>query len=560
LLLVAIALGCGAPGVRRYPLAQVLWHDDDQRLFSPRPEPLFSAAIWDGAENAFFRPTSEFFLFNPSREAMNVNAVDEVPSSSWYTNRLSQTPMTPEEVAAGPCGADFEAPEPWTIVGGKPDGAYPGFQIRDANGVRYLLKPEKDLQHYRPAAAEAIGGSIFWAAGYHTSCNRIVDVDPSRLELDPEAMIERTNGTEEPLSAEHVAAVFEQAWQLPNGRHRSSLSRFVEGRPISMWRYEGTFDPDPNDVVPHEHRREVRGMYVLDAWVDHIDSRQENTLAAWMTPTNSGEGYVRHYMIDFGDCFGTIHEWDAIVRRLGHSGYLDFEHVIVDFLTLDIIQRPWFAARYGPTGNVLGYYDVFRFVPDQWRPGYPNPAFDQHTEADAAWMARIIARFSDEHLRQLVQIGRWGEPVQAEELLRTLIGRRDLVLERYLTRLSPLTWPVVRPAARGGELCLQDVAVASGIRERTSRRYSGRAYAGDSLRELEAPRVRLAEDSYVCLQLPTIEEATPERPVYTIVDVLSQTTARETNGPARVHLYATAPDQMTIVGLERPEGLEAPRP
>jgi hypothetical protein len=556
LALVLAASGCGAAATRRFPLAQVVWHDDDQRLFSPRPAAFFSPPIWDGAENAFFRPASEFFQFEPASEAINVNALDEVPSSSWFTNRIGMYPMTPEEVAAGPCGQDFAIPQPWTIVAGKPDGAYPGFTIRDANGVRYLMKPERELQHYRPAAAEAIGAGLWYAAGYHAPCNRIVELVPSQLERDPEAMIERTNGTEEPLRDEHVEEVFAQAWQLPDGRYRASISRFIEGRPISPWTYQGLRADDPNDVVPHEHRRELRGMYVLAAWTDHVDSRQENTMAAWVTPTDSGEGYVRHYMIDFGDCFGTIHEWDDIVRRLGHSGYLDFEHVVVDFFTLDLIDRPWFRARYGRTGSVLGYYDIFRFAPDQWRPGYPNPAFDRHTERDAAWMARIIARFTEPYVRELVRVGRWGEPVQERELARVLIGRRERVLERYLTRLSPL----VQPEVRDRELCMQDLAVWSGIRPREGRRYSARTWAGDDLAELDAPRLRLGDDARVCVSLPELASASAEAPAYVIVDVVAQTAGRETTGPARVHLVATAPDAITVVGLERPSSTGAPQP
>src|SRR5690606_13722080 len=123
---------------------------------------------------------------------------------------------------------------------------------------------------------------------------------------------------------------------------------------------------------------------------------------------------------------------------------LDFEHILIDFITLDTISRPWFDARHGAAGVTLGYYDVFRFTPDAWRPGYPNPAFDRLTEGDAAWMARIVARFTDEHVRALARQGLFLDPVVESELARILMGRRDKILERYLTRLSPLTWPDVR--------------------------------------------------------------------------------------------------------------------
>ncbi|HEY8432187.1 MAG TPA: hypothetical protein VIL20_27635 [Sandaracinaceae bacterium] len=560
--LVALALlaGCATTGVRRFPLAAVVWEDDDRRPFSPPPAGFYSPYMWDGADNAFFRPVSELWLFEPHREAINVNAMDEVPDSSWFTNRIGMRPMTPEEIAAGACGTSFDMPEPWTIIGGKPDGANPGFTIRDANGVRYMMKTEGTLQPWRPGAADVIGAAIYHAAGYYAPCNRVVHFDPAILVRDPEARIERSNGSEEPLTQAHVDAVLSVALRLPDGRYRASVSRFVEGRPISPWRYHGVRADDPNDVVPHEHRRELRGMYVLAAWIDHVDSRQENTMAAWIADADSGEGYVRHYVIDFGDCFGVIHEWDALVRRLGHSGYLDFEHIIVDFLTLGVLPRPWFEARYGPAGPTLGYFDAFRFVPDQWRPGYPNPAFDRRTERDMAWMARIIARFRDEHVRALVREGRFGDETVERELGRILIERRDRILERYLTRLSPLTSPETTVHQDGGEVCLQDLAVWSGIRDRDGRRYGARAWAGDDLHELERPRVRLGEDAHVCVRLPSIEEATRDAPVYVIVDVVAQTLGRETTAPARVHLYALAPNELTVVGLERPAAAEVPHP
>ena len=105
-------------------------------------------------------------------------------------------------------------------------------------------------------------------------------------------------------------------------------SRSLDGPPVGPFSYLGRRRDDPNDRIDHEHRRELRGMNVLAAWTDHIDSRQENTMAAWVAPGESDDvGYVRHYMIDFGDCFGIVHGWDPLVRRFGHSGYLDFEHI-----------------------------------------------------------------------------------------------------------------------------------------------------------------------------------------------------------------------------------------
>lgn len=559
---VALALmGCGASVTHRFPLQEIVWLDQDTRSFAGPPEGFYSSYTWDGADNAIFRPLAELWLFETDREALNVNSLDEVPTSSWYTNRLSRQLMTPLQIATGAC-ADLndEIPGPWTIVGGKPDGANPGFQILDSEGVRYLLKTDGDLQAERPGGADVIGALIWHAAGYNVPCNRVVIFDRSILELDPEATIERTDGSVEPLTEESVELVLRKATRLPDGRYRASVSQFISGRPISAWRYHGTNADDPNDVIPHEHRRDTRAQYVLSAWTDHIDSRQENTMAAWVA-TDDDHGFIRHYMIDFGECFGILHTWDDIVRRFGHSGYLDLGHVVTDFLTLGLIDRPWHHAEYGPAGVTLGYYDTRRFVPDQWRPGYANNAYDRVTEADAAWMTRIISRFGDEHIRAMVARGRFSDPIVASELARILIGRRDRILERWLTRLSPLTWPTVRPAEDGdAELCMQDLAVFSGVRDRRWRRYGAAAWAGDPLERIELPGApRKAEESWACTPLPEPAGASESSPAYLIVDITAQTPEQETAFPARVHLYALGDGRYRIVGLERPSNREAPR-
>ncbi|MGF1464849.1 MAG: hypothetical protein ACFCGT_01835 [Sandaracinaceae bacterium] len=552
---------CGA-GPGRFPLRSIVWEDHDRRPFTPRPEAFYSSYLWDGADNTFFRPASTFFAFEARREAMNVNALDEVPDSSWFTNRLSRRVMTPGEVRDGACGPSFAIPTPWTVVGGKPDGANPGFLIEDATGTRYLLKTEGTLQPFRAGAADAIGAALYHVAGYHAPCNRVVHFRREDLTLEEGAEIERSDGSEEPLTADHVETVLAAAFRYGDGRFRASVSRFIEGRPFGPWRYDGTRDGDPNDVFPHEHRRETRGMRVLASWVDHIDSRQENTLAAWIQTSEDGAGYVRHYVIDFGDCLGILHPWTSLARRFGHSGYLDLEHVLVDWATLGTLDRPWHHAVYGPAGPVFGYFDARRFVPDRWRPGYPNPAFERHTERDAAWMARILARVGDEHVEAVVGLGAFPYLLWHRELARILKRRRDAILERYLTVRSPLTWPYLRPRREGGaELCLQDLAVWSGIRRRSTRRYTARAWVGDDLDAVEVPPLRGARESYACAALPHDPAASDADPAYLIVDVVAQSTGKETTGPARVHLYQLGPAAYRVVGLERPEpGAEAPSP
>ena len=77
----------------------------------------------------------------------------------------------------------------------------------------------------------------------------------------------------------------------------------MPGRPLGGFRYHGTRSDDPNDVVPHEHRRELRALKVFGAWTNLVDMKAGNTLDALVT--ENGRSVVRHYLQDVGSTFGT---------------------------------------------------------------------------------------------------------------------------------------------------------------------------------------------------------------------------------------------------------------
>jgi len=533
----SIATGCG-PSLHRMPDRPVFWVDPDQREFSPRPEERYVSWRFDAVDQLFLRPASRVWTFPTDVEAINVNALDEVPDSSWFTNRIGRHALPPEALLRGACeSASTLPPLPWIVVGGKTFGTNPGFTIEDASGARWLVKTDGRLQPERASAADAIAASLYHAAGYNVPCNRVASFARDELRIAEDAEAELLGGATIPMTEAIVNAVLEAATRAPDGRYRVAVSRFVEGEPLGPWSHEGTLESDPNDLVPHEHRRDVRGLFVLFAWTGHIDARQENTLAAWIEG-EEGRGYLRHYLIDFGDCFGVLHESDRMSWRFEHDHYLNLGTVLIDYLTAGLIPRPWQEAALGPAGRTLGYFDARRFRPDEWAPGYASPAFDAHTEHDAAWMARIVSRFTRAHVEAAVSVGDFSRPVVTRELVNVLMERRRLILERYLTRLSPLSWPQMTDDV----VCLDDLAVQSGIRRSNERRYEAWLAAADPPHPPVALDARAARGR-ACVRIPQSLE-------YAAIDVVASSPGRERTLAARVHLYGSGRGYRAVA-LER---------
>jgi hypothetical protein len=563
-----LAFAACAHGERRFPAREPFWQDTDTRPIAVpcekrptekepnhvacAPEPYVSPLIWDAADNSLFRPVAKVFAVDPPRDALNVNALDEVPNSAWFQNRIGVRKPSREELLRGACTPEemldgFTAkPGSWVIDQGKPNGASPGFRIRVAGKRKFMLKTDSREQPERPSAASAIGAAIYHAVGFNTSCEQVVFVDRRALSLQPGLKVTNNAGITKPFDDGALETVLAQA-PSRDGYVRLQASAWLPGYLLGPFRYEGTRSDDDNDVIPHEDRRDLRGARLVAAWLNHFDAREQNTMDSWIATgkvADGSPGFVRHYYLDTSDCFGSEWAWDGISRRLGQSYLLDWGDIGQDFVTFGAGSRPWERLERTPGKEAFGYFSAREFDPETWKNEYPNPAFSRATERDNAWMARILSRFDADDVRALVDLGKFYRADHATYLADVLEQRLQLILARYLVRLSPIAdVKVVGP----GRACATDLARRRHVWDPARFRYSAEWTVGDRRSALP---VEVREGGEICFPLPGGTGAPSERRPYAVI--------RLDNGvsmfPLRIHFQSPdAASGYRVAGLERLE-------
>jgi hypothetical protein len=281
-----------------------------------------------------------------------------------------------------------------------------------------------------------------------------VNVDPARIRIDPGATI-RDGAGRRPYRAGDLQDVLDAAARNADGTYRMTAGRFVEGEPMGNFKYFGTRPDDPNDVYPHEHRRELRANRVFAAWLNHDDSRALNTLD--MRLTEGDRKWIRHYMFDFGSILGNTPER----RASGHAYLFEPHSTVRALLSLGFWVPPWAAVDSpGAVRRSVGLLESDVFDPARWKPEYPNAAFGNMRADDAFWAARIVGRFTDEAIRAVVAKARYGDPRAERYVADTLIARRDKVLATWLTGVNPVVDPEL---GADGVLRFGNAAVAAGV-------------------------------------------------------------------------------------------------
>jgi hypothetical protein len=421
------------------------------------PKPLHTAAINERKTDVLFD-----FLYNSfAREihtgtrAEAVNTLGEVLDSEWFTNRQGRSRMSAAELKQGP--GEGEPPQPpYVVVGAKLDGITPGFRMRDSKGTLYFIKPDPRKNPEMATAADVMGSRFFYAIGYNTPENYIAHIRPEAITISPEATRIGDSGKLRPMTIRDIRAIL---WKVPraaDGSYRMVASRAVAGVPLGPFRYKGTRTDDPNDVIPHENRRDLRGLFVFCAWLNHTDAKSINSIDTLVNA--DGRQYVRHHLIDFGSSFGSDSDMPKNARFGNGYSIPSLGEVNRGIMNFGLIAEPWESANH-PKIPAIGRFEANAFNPESWVPNYPNPAFDQRTPEDEYWAAKIVMSFTDEDIRAIVEAAQYTDPRATEYMTKTIIARRDKIGRTYFTKV--LAVDEFRIA--NGTLEFKDLAVERGF-------------------------------------------------------------------------------------------------
>ena len=511
------------------------FYDDDPLLREPESQDASGAKPYkiELAASLLLDLFTEQGDTTPNVRAKNVNTIDEVPDSNWFVNRIYASPVSVEAITRGPNTMEGPAPGRWRLVAPKTSGFAPGFRVRDSRGEIWFISLDA-MGHPRAATgAIAVACRLFWALGYYQIESYLASFRPEDIDIDETAMIEPRPDYKRRFDRGDLDAVLARAQRNEDGTYRVLAARAAPGHVLGGFYFHGTRPDDPNDVVPHEHRRELRALKVFGAWTNLVDIKALNTLDSVVT--ENGRNFVRHYLQDVGSTFGAgamgPHDWEE-----GHEYLYEGDLVKKRLISFGFYLQPWQTAPYVEHPEI-GRIETNAFEPERWKTRVPNAAMRQARDDDTFWAALRVAAFTDEMVRAAVREARYADPNAERMLADVLILRRNKIAQAYLTKITPL---VRFSLDEAHTLTFENAAVRAGVAKPPANGYRAAWHRFDNTTQATEPigeaipfqpeRVQApaavvrSPDAYPYLKV-TLTALDPAHPGWRAVDVYFRRTA-----------------------------------
>jgi hypothetical protein len=369
--------------------------------------------------------------------AQNTNTLGEVPDSPWFTNRHGRVRMTLDALLAG--AGDDLAPrvdQVWRVLTVKPYGDRTGILVADATDALYLLRFDPQSHPELQTGAEMVSSKFYYAAGYNVPENYLVHFDREQLVIHSGAEKITSFGEPRDLMPEDIDR-FLQSVPLDGERgYRAVATRVPRRELLGNYQFYATRSDDPNDIVPHEHRRDLRGMWVMHMWLNNPQFNPANTLEALVADTPAGPYYIRRYVVDFFKTLGAGNRGPKEARE-GNEYRFDLGSALRNVATMGLATPAWAQESY-PRVRGIGRFGGEAFDADAWTADAEFITWSNRLPDDMYWGAKLVMSFTDEEIRAIVNSGGYSDERAPTWIADALIQRRDKIGRALFAKVLPL--------------------------------------------------------------------------------------------------------------------------
>jgi hypothetical protein len=436
----------------------------------------------------------------------DVNALDEVPRSSWFDPPTAR-PDGPPQLPLTPMGPA--------------ESGQPGLSVRDARGFRYELRRDAKERPELISASAAVASRLLAAIGYRTPEVHVVTIAATDIKE-----------VEDKAAVEAAVDLLREGSPPFADRYRVRATRWPVGIDLGPTPVAGVRSDDPNDRVPHANRRTLRAIGLALYW---MGLRRLPPYALHDTYVGeAGKGSLLHYVVAFDDAFGAEAVGRELEARLGGEGKYLNENALTALITLGLRRRT--APSVQTRWLALGEFDEFD-APETFATSPPYEPMDLARPADTYWMGKRLAAVSPDAITAALAAAHFSSGSARARAAEVMELRRTRAITWAFARVTPAEVERVDAA----HLMLRDQANARKLRGLVAERYAVK-FLDDSGATVAPSVIVKVPDVAVAIPLP------PGAPDYLVVRAQA---LREDGGAPRaveVHVFKDAAG-MRVLGV-----------
>ncbi len=335
----------------------------------------------------------------------DVNAMDEVPTSSWFDA------AQPVRVAS-----DVLPPAlPMTALDESPVIAEDALVVRDARGTRYELLTDPPDATGLHTAAEVVGGYLLRGLGLRAPRSWVLALPRPGVTAEDDKAQARLDG----WLARKAALV--------DGDRRVSATLWPGGIDVGVAGDYSARRDDKNDRVDHHDRRTLRATKIFAHWLAWNRFGVGSTRDVYVG--KPGEGHLVHYLVGTSRALGTqdLKAKDSLDEAGGD--------IWSNLYTFGLAGPTLSLARRSPFTSV-GYLAP-TLEPGDFEASVPYSAFVRLTPPDEYWAAKRLMDLPEDALRAGIEAA-FMQPEAGRHLADVLTKRKRLLIAHAMTVVTPV--------------------------------------------------------------------------------------------------------------------------